>query len=110
MSFEKIKEIILDQKIFKIYKLSERLQQRFRCIFKDLKMASWIRDSKRNFSISQINTEAYQVGQRFSLREILSKPESFLSDKIFEIVNDQYISNNNQENENSNIIKRFKYV
>ena len=58
--------------------------------------------------------ESYQIGQTFSIREILNKPESFVNDKIFEISMDNLPNNNNDKlediNNNDNKMKQFKYV
>ena len=46
--------------------------------------------------------ESYQIGQTFSIREILNKPESFVNDKIFEISMDNLPNNNNDKLEDIN--------
>ena len=65
----------------------------------------------------------YTTGQMFSLREILSKSESFFSDKIFEIVYDQSSNTNSARSQRTptsrrnyassddeGMMKRFRYV
>ena len=55
-------------------------------MFQNLKVGSIGLQSKaENVSNTYLDTEMYAVGQSFSLREIISRPESFLNDKIFEI-------------------------
>lgn len=108
IGIEELKHKIMDIKIFRIYKLDERMQQRHRSLFQSLRIGSWIHNGHR-LSSKGLTNEMYQVGQTFSLRQILSKHESFLSDKIFEIVNDQE-RNTGPRQKDQNILKQFRYV
>ena len=56
----------------------------------------------------------YHIGQTFSIREILTKPESFFKDKIFEIFATQKPGANRVVNKSpveiENLMEKFKYV
>ena len=76
-------------------------------------MASLVRESLfLNSSMKGAVFEMNHVGQTFSIREILSKPESFFKDKIFEIFieNPPNSRQDNRMDRNQNKMKRFKYV
>ena len=77
-------------------------------------MASLVRESiYQNNSNKFAIFESYQIGQTFSIREILNKPESFVNDKIFEICLENLPNSNNDRldiNNNDNKMKQFKYV
>lgn len=85
------KKLIMEQKIFKIHKLNEGLRMRQRSIARNLRMPSYHKES-RQFSLGKFEKtnmeEICSVGQVFSFKELISKPQSFFDDKIFEILYD----------------------
>lgn len=89
ISPEQAKHRIFNKKIFKIHKLDEFMQQRHMSVFHNLKFGSALHQSRSHLSSIGLDTEVYRIGQTFSLSEIIAKPESFLNDKIFEIVRGQ---------------------
>lgn len=79
-TIDEIKKNINDAKILKIYKLNESLEKRQRSIFMNSRKLA------HKLSSGSHIYEKYEIGQTFSINEILKKPESFFQDKIFEIV------------------------
>ena len=52
-------------------------------------MGSLVHESN-NLSSSLLDRDIHYVGQDFSLLDLISKPESFFRDKIFEIIVDSF--------------------
>ena len=81
------KTFLMNQKIFKIHKLNEG----HRSIARNPRMPSYVKES-RQFSLAKSGktdeAEICSIGQEFCFRELISKPQSFFDNKIFEILYD----------------------